>query len=278
MIEYGICSNYTPAGGAPAGVDSPEAGTTAMTLSEPVRAALIGATVTVAMSLLQLTVNARRQAAERAAGKPASRKPGNWLAVFALMLACAVGGYAYSEYQGFRDRNDERQLRQEMQERLRDIGAMAVRLEKVNLQSVPVPEAAVRLDIERKRGAEGVAAVVNAMPRRTWLRGLRRERCRAHGRVCRRAGSGRRQRSAVVRARRRCRRALGPGEGRCRPGCRWRPLRRCLVRAVGGGRCEGGLHDIRALEHRQGPQRTHPGPLHALKCRTARNHRSRQAA
>jgi hypothetical protein len=132
-----------------------------MTLSEPVRAALIGATVTIAMSLLQLTVNARRQAAERAAGKPASRKPGNWLAVFALMLACAVGGYAYSEYQGFRDRNDERQLRQEMQDRLRDIGAMAVRLEKVNLQSVPVAEAAVRLDIERKRGAEGVAAVVN---------------------------------------------------------------------------------------------------------------------
>jgi hypothetical protein len=132
-----------------------------MTLSEPVRAALIGATVTVAMSLLQLTVNARRQAAERAAGKPASRKPGNWLAVFALMLACAVGGYAYSEYQGFRDRNDERQLRQEMQDRLRDIGAMAVRLEQVNLQSVPVPEATVRLDIERKRGAEGVAAVVS---------------------------------------------------------------------------------------------------------------------
>lgn len=143
-----------------------------MTLSEPVRAALIGATVTIVMSLLQLSVNARRQAAERAAGKPASRKSGNWLAVFALMLACMVGGYAFSEYQGFRDRNDERQLRQEMQDRLRDIGAMAVRLEKVNLQGVPVPEGAVRLDIERKRGMDGVAAVVNVPACRASQAGL----------------------------------------------------------------------------------------------------------
>lgn len=143
-----------------------------MNLSEPVRAALVGATVTVVMSLLQLTMNARRQAAERAAGKPASRKRGNWLAVFALMLACAVGGYAFAEYQEFRDRTDERLLRQEMQERLKDIGAMATRLEKVNLQTVPVPDAALRLEVERKRGVDGIAAVVNVPPCRGTQAGL----------------------------------------------------------------------------------------------------------
>lgn len=132
-----------------------------MNLSEPVRAALIGATVTVVMSLLQLFVNARRQAVERAAGKPASRKPGNWLAIFALMLACTVGGYAFSEYQGFRQRSDERLLREELQQRVRDIGAMAVRLEKAALQPGTQDHAEARLAYERRRGLEGVAAVVD---------------------------------------------------------------------------------------------------------------------
>lgn len=132
-----------------------------MTLSEPVRAALIGATVTIIVSLVQLAVNARRQAAERAAGKPASKKTGNWLATFALMLASAVGGYAFSEYQTFRDRADNRILREEMQMRLKDIGAVAARLERVGMQSSGAIEIDMQLAAERKRGAEGVAAVIN---------------------------------------------------------------------------------------------------------------------
>jgi hypothetical protein len=132
-----------------------------MTLSEPVRAALIGATVTIVVSLIQLTVNARRQAAERAAGKPASKKTGNWLATFALMLASAVGGYAFSEYQTFRDRADNRLLREEMQLRLKDIGAVAARLERVGMQSSGAVEVDMQLAAERRRGAEGSAAVIN---------------------------------------------------------------------------------------------------------------------
>lgn len=132
-----------------------------MTLSEPVRAALIGATVTIVISLIQLTVNARRQAAERAAGKPASKKTGNWLATFALMLASAVAGYAFSEYQTFRDRADSRILREEMQMRLKDIGAVAARLERVGMQSSGAVEADRQLAAERRRGAEGAAAVIN---------------------------------------------------------------------------------------------------------------------
>ena len=105
-----------------------------MNLSDPVMAALIGATATFITALIQLMINARRQAVERAAGKPASRKTGNWLAIFALMLAAAVGGYVYSEYQVYRDREDTKLLRQEMHTRLRDFGEATVRLERAGLQ------------------------------------------------------------------------------------------------------------------------------------------------
>ena len=131
-----------------------------MNMSDPVMAALIGASATFATALFQLLINARRQAAERAAGKPASRKAGTWLAIFALTLAAAVGGYAFAEYQGFRDREDDKALRQEMQLRLRDIGNAAVRLERAGLQT----DADARLAAERRRGAEGVVAVIGLPP------------------------------------------------------------------------------------------------------------------
>ena len=135
-----------------------------MNLSDPVMAALIGASATFAAALFQLLVNARRQAAERTAGKPATRKTGNWLAIFALMLAAAVGGYALAEYPIFRGREDDKVLRQEMQTRLRDIGDAAVRLERAGLQKSDQSGAEARLDAERRRGAEGVAAVIGLPP------------------------------------------------------------------------------------------------------------------
>ena len=135
-----------------------------MNMSDPVMAAMIGAGATFATALFQLLVNARRQAAERAAGKPASRKSGNWLAIFALMLAAAVGGYAFAQYQMFRGRDDDKVLRQEMQTRLRDISDAAVRIERAGLQKSGQTGADARLDAERSRGAEGVAAVIGLPP------------------------------------------------------------------------------------------------------------------
>jgi hypothetical protein len=135
-----------------------------MNLSDPVMAALIGATATFATALFQLLINARRQAAERAAGKPASRKSGTWLAIFALMLAAAVCGYAFSEYQVYLDREDGKVLRQEMQTRLRDIGEATARLERAGLQKSDQSESEARLVAERKRGAEGVAAIIGLAP------------------------------------------------------------------------------------------------------------------
>jgi hypothetical protein len=138
-----------------------------MDLSEPVTAALIGASATLVTAMFQLLINARRQAAERAAGKPASRKPGSWLAVFGLMLAAAVGGYALSEYQTFGEREDSKVLRDEMHARLRDIGAAAQRLERAGLEKNGQSDAEARIAAERRRGAEGSAAVINVPPCRS---------------------------------------------------------------------------------------------------------------
>ncbi|MGH8759485.1 MAG: hypothetical protein ACREVW_08245 [Burkholderiales bacterium] len=143
-----------------------------MNLSDPVTAALIGAAATFVTAVIQLTTNARRQAAERAAGKPASRKSGSWLAIFALVLAALVGGYALSEYQRYSLRQDDKVLREEMQSRLRDISAAAVRLERAGLEKNGQSEADARLAAERRRGAEGVAAIISVPPCRAPKAGL----------------------------------------------------------------------------------------------------------
>jgi hypothetical protein len=138
-----------------------------MNLSDPVMAALIGAGATFATAIFQLTSNARRQAAERAAGKPASRKTGSWLAIFALVLASLVTGYALSEYQTYTGRQDEKLLRDELLARVGDISAAAVRLERAGTEKNGSSEADARLAAERRLGAEGVAAIVSVPACRT---------------------------------------------------------------------------------------------------------------
>ena len=135
-----------------------------MNLSDPVMAALIGAGATFATAIFQLTTNARRQAAERAAGKPASRKSGSWLAIFALVLASLVTGYAVSEYQSYSGRQDEKLLREELLARVRDISAAAVRLGRAAMEKKGPSEANASLAAERRHGAESAAAIISMPP------------------------------------------------------------------------------------------------------------------
>ena len=144
-----------------------------MNISDPVMAAVIGAVATFVTAVIQLTANARRHAAERAAGKaPSPRKSGSWLTTFVLVLAAVVGGYGLSEYQTYSQRDDDRVLREEMQMRLRDLSAAAVRLERAGLEKNDQTEADARLAVERRRGAAGVAAIINVPPCRTPKAGL----------------------------------------------------------------------------------------------------------
>lgn len=143
-----------------------------MNLSDPVMAAVIGAVATFVTAVIQLTANARRHAAERAAGKPPSRKSNSWLTTFMLVLAAVVGGYGLSEYQTYSNREDDRMLREEMQLRMRDLSAAAVRLERAGLEKNGMSEADARLAAERRRGAEGVAATISVPPCRAAKTGL----------------------------------------------------------------------------------------------------------
>jgi hypothetical protein len=133
-----------------------------MNFTEPVIAAIIGATATVITALVQLRVAGKKQAAERAAGRAEPpRSGGRWLAILGLMLGAAVGGYAFSEYQGYQDRQDNKALRDEMHSRMRELSEAALRLERAGAERNGPSEAELSATLERRRGADGVAAVIS---------------------------------------------------------------------------------------------------------------------
>ena len=94
-----------------------------MNLSDPVLAAMIGASATMVTALIQLRLSWKKELKERERGQPISKKSrrGPVLLVFALMIASAVGGFAGSQY--FTAwRNGERDaLREEMRAKLAEI-------------------------------------------------------------------------------------------------------------------------------------------------------------
>src|SRR6266571_3992469 len=105
-------------------------------LSEPVTAAMIGALATAAGALVQLRMSWRREMKERERGQPITKKTrrGPVIVVFALLFAAAVGGFALSQYfvslrEGDRDR-DRDALRSDLQSKLSEINATAMRLEQ----------------------------------------------------------------------------------------------------------------------------------------------------
>ena len=63
---------------------------------------MIAASASFISAIVQLYINARRQQAERKAGKPVTRKSGNWLAIVGLILGATVGGYFLAEYKSSR--------------------------------------------------------------------------------------------------------------------------------------------------------------------------------
>jgi hypothetical protein len=135
-----------------------------MNLTEPVIAAIIGASATVVTALVQLRAAGKRQAAEKVAGKPVS-KPSkvSWLSIFALMAVSALGGYAFSGYQAFKEKRENERVRDEMNARIVELSAAASRLERAGSERDGVNSEAL-VAASRKFGADGAAAVVNLSP------------------------------------------------------------------------------------------------------------------
>ena len=128
-----------------------------MGFSEPVVAAVIGASATVGAAIFQLLVHWRKESGERRASKSGLR---SLLWTLTMMLASAVGGFAYSEYLNQTQREETHQLREEMQRELATLASATAKLEQMRLGTLRTVEAAAQQAEERRRGADGVEGLV----------------------------------------------------------------------------------------------------------------------
>jgi len=135
-------------------------------LDDRVTAAIIAAIGTVIGALIQLRIAWRKQMTERARGTPVTKKSrrGPVLAVFVLLIAAGVGGFAFSQYLMAQSNRDSAALRGEMQMQLAQISATAERLERVQLRNRGSNESEAQSAEDARRGAEGVAATTTVGP------------------------------------------------------------------------------------------------------------------
>jgi hypothetical protein len=135
-------------------------------LSEPLLAAMIGATATVVTALVQLRLSWRKELRERERAQPITKKSrrGPVIAVLALMIAAAVGGFALSQYFVSLREGDRDALRSDLQSKLTEINATALRLEQARLNERRQIETEVQRTDASRLGEEGAAASVVVGP------------------------------------------------------------------------------------------------------------------
>ena len=135
-------------------------------LSEPVTAAMIGALATVAGALVQLRISWRREMKERERGQPITKKTrrGPVIVVFALLAAAAVGGFALSQYFVSLREGDRDALRADLQAKLSEINATAMRLEQARTNERKQIETETQRADASRIGEEGAAASVVVGP------------------------------------------------------------------------------------------------------------------
>lgn len=135
-------------------------------ISEPLIAAMIGATATVITALVQLRLSWRKELKERERAQPITKKSrrGPVMAVLALMIAAAVGGFALSQYFVSLREGDRDALRSDLQSKLSEINATALRLEQARLTERKQIETEVQRADASRLGEEGTAASVLVGP------------------------------------------------------------------------------------------------------------------
>jgi len=107
----------------------------AFDLDDRVTAAAVAAAGTIMGALIQLRVAWRKEVSERARGAPVTKKSrrGPVLAVFLLLIAAGVGGFALSQYFVQQANRESAAMRGELQAQLAQISATAQRLERASL-------------------------------------------------------------------------------------------------------------------------------------------------
>ena len=135
-------------------------------VSEPLTAALIGALATVAAALVQLRISWRREMKERERGQPITKKTrrGPVIFIFVLVMAAAVGGFALSQYFVSLREGDRDALRADLQSKLSEINATAMRLEHARTNEREQIETGARRADAQRLGEEGATASVVVGP------------------------------------------------------------------------------------------------------------------
>jgi len=126
-------------------------------LSEPVIAAMIGASATLTAATVQVITAWRRHRAEGD-----RRKNGGGIRSLVMMLlivlSSAVAGYAYSQYRLQQVHDETQALHLDMQQQLHLLETTTAKLEQIRLNAVTGVDG--QYAAERHRGVEGVAALV----------------------------------------------------------------------------------------------------------------------
>jgi hypothetical protein len=135
-------------------------------MSDSVLAAIITATATVCMSLLQLRFSLGKDGGARIQAAGGRRKGrGPFAILFVIIIASAVGGFALSQWLTENERVSQSMVQRELQDRVDQITRTANQLEQTRV--------GVRAEIEagvlRKLGSDGVVVMATVGPCRPSL-------------------------------------------------------------------------------------------------------------
>lgn len=122
---------------------------------------LIGAAATVIVALIQMRIAWRKELQARAEHRPISKKSrrGPIWAVLVLLIASAVGGFAFSQYLMSERRSKADALETELNNRIDQLALSAQRLEHISSLGKEDLMQQFRLEEARRLGRTGVVAV-----------------------------------------------------------------------------------------------------------------------
>jgi len=135
-------------------------------LGAPLLGSIIGAAATIVAALVNLRIAWRKELSARARGQPVTKKArrGPVLAIVVLLIASAIGGFAFSQYLNAGGEHDSQSLQAELRSQVAEITSTAQRLEQARMEDRTEVEASARRLELQHRGAEGAAASVTLPP------------------------------------------------------------------------------------------------------------------
>jgi hypothetical protein len=137
-----------------------------MPMSDPVLAAIITATATICMSLLQLRFSLGKDGAGRVQTSGGKRKGrGPFAVLFVIIIASAVGGFALSQWLTENERVSQSVREHELQDSVEKITRTANQLEQTRAGA----RAEIEAGVLRKIGSDGVVVMATVAPCRPSL-------------------------------------------------------------------------------------------------------------